>query len=57
MKIMKVQEALLNTTVGSNFIELMNHPLESVDFRCYLEVLPWDPRVEILKFVKTNLRD
>lgn len=40
MRIMKVQEALLSTTVGSNFIELMNHPLESVDFRCYLEVLP-----------------
>lgn len=27
MRIMKVQEAMLATTVGSNFIELVNHPL------------------------------
>lgn len=57
MRIMKVQEAMMATTVGSNFIELVNHPLEAVDFRCYLELQHWSSRVEILKFVKCGLQD
>jgi hypothetical protein len=44
--------------MGTNFIELVNYPLETVDFRCYLELQNWsEHRVEILKFVKTNLQD
>ena len=57
MRIMKVQEAMMATTVGSNFIELVNHPLEAVDFRWYLELQNWSQKVEILKFVKCNLQD
>lgn len=48
---------MVNTVTSTNFIELVSHPLEGVDFRCYLEMQQWPTTLEIVKLVKVGLRD
>lgn len=50
-------EALDSTFVGQNMVELIGYPTQAIEFLSYLEMVQWNPRIEVVKFVKVGLTD
>jgi len=56
MQLLKIEDAITQTTVHDNIMELINYSLHDVDLGLFLSSFNWN-KLEILKLVKTGLSD